>query len=497
MPKVRPVYLILILLLIAIALVFFSPLVLKTLAKIPKTNTINEPVIISAPGHYTLKNNLIDCPKLWCIAVFSSDVVIDGMGHLLEGDYLRSSRGIQIGQSSQDLNNITIRNLSVNGFTFGINAFRVHNLTIDSVTVGQNTKDLNILGINRGPQTGIGIYYSFVSTSLISNSWISENENHGIYSLGSSDITIQNNTVNNNLKYGIFLSSTSNGNISHNIIQNNEKGIFLQHDSDATQLSNELTPDKIAIPASISVIIGTLLIWLFRSIYPASNAVAKLAWGKITECTPKSLAITSFITSSFKSGLLHLFFENTLLISTMAAITLGFSFFIMRPHIENDLFSLSSFILLGVTAGVLPKLAQYVTAKHYGIESKYQLWLEGIAIMLFTSGILKFVFSQPLKTKISNSEQIDDKQLIIIIFSGSVASFIILLSFIGVYMISTQRQIQWLALTGLEMGMLTMLISLMPFSPMEGEKVLKWNKKLWAIVFFLILSFYLYLFVLY
>ncbi|MCK4498809.1 right-handed parallel beta-helix repeat-containing protein, partial [Candidatus Bathyarchaeota archaeon] len=114
---------------------------------------------------YTLTDNIIDS-----IVIERGDIILDGAGFMLEGD------GTGSGVRQTGLNNITIRNLNINGFYFGI-------------------------------------YLENASACSILNSNITANIYDGIYLLESPQNTISLNNVSSNGNDGIKLWNSSWGNI--------------------------------------------------------------------------------------------------------------------------------------------------------------------------------------------------------------------------------------------------------------------------------------------
>ena len=78
--------------------------------------------------------------------------------------------------------------------------------------------------------------------------------------------------------------------------------------------------------------------------------------------------------------------------------------------------------------------------------------------------------------------------------AGPVVSVLLSLVFLLLYLM--KGTFASLALMGLEMSLLTALVTFLPISPMDGERVFKWNKLVWIVVFVPILLAYGYFIIL-
>ncbi|MEM4566438.1 MAG: NosD domain-containing protein [Archaeoglobaceae archaeon] len=118
---------------------------------------------ITQPGYYRLVNDIsgVLSGQNYCIGIFANDVVLDGQGYSLTGT--GSEKGIFV-----QANNVTIKNVVVSGY------------------------------------------------------------NYGIYLENSRNNTIVNNIISNNKYMGIFLRWSSNNVIANNSISNNDRGIYIE-----------------------------------------------------------------------------------------------------------------------------------------------------------------------------------------------------------------------------------------------------------------------------
>jgi parallel beta-helix repeat protein len=205
---------------------------------------------------YTLTGD-IQCPRGdYCIYIERSGILLDGYGYALEGgnpqELSNSGRGIYIGSVS----NIEIRNITIRGCVYGIEAqnaskVNLHNITIDGeikaessdeqfaifllqshdITIDQNQLVNNYMGIltqysdcvvtnNRiMDNTGAGVNLQGSSISIISN-LIAKND-LGMQ-IDGSNYLIKANDILSNKRIGVFLSGSQNVFIENNIQGHND-----------------------------------------------------------------------------------------------------------------------------------------------------------------------------------------------------------------------------------------------------------------------------------
>lgn len=146
---------------------------------------------ITEPGTYTLTSDILDTPGESinggnvCIYIEASDVILDGAGHTIDGvPGEEPSAGVLLPPDIQQTN-VTIQNLTVTGWEFGILYGNASNGAIQNVTAADNG--------------GIGIAVES----------------------GSSNNIITDNTVSNNSE-GLTLFDATNNTLSDNLAQDND-----------------------------------------------------------------------------------------------------------------------------------------------------------------------------------------------------------------------------------------------------------------------------------
>jgi len=170
---------------------------------------------------YIFKGNISET-----IEVQRDNVVIDGKGHTLQG------LGVGNGFYAIDVGSITIKNVVVRGWEYGITLYRSGGNDISNNTINNNWCGIMLRRCSRDNVSGNTMQNNTYAILLreqssgynFSGNIINNNEG-GIY-LRNSSGTISCNTINNNTAYGIHLDwcKGKGNNISGNVINDNNLG---------------------------------------------------------------------------------------------------------------------------------------------------------------------------------------------------------------------------------------------------------------------------------
>ena len=156
---------------------------------------------------YTFTDDINDS-----IVVGRSNIVINGNGYMLQG------AGSGIGFYLSDINNVTITQTTVKGFTDGVYLRESSNNSIFENDIMNNENGILIL------------YHSSISNIVYGNNF-ENNTGAGIFLSYSSDNNISVNYLTDN-RYGVHLSSGATHNlVAGNILINNTYGIALDDSS--------------------------------------------------------------------------------------------------------------------------------------------------------------------------------------------------------------------------------------------------------------------------
>jgi len=123
--------------------------------KKPASKTITGCDTIGLPGAYTLTVDIIDSIATSCIGIVSSDVILDGDGHTIDGvDDPWSYGGVYVHNPSMTLTNVTVRNLKVTDWAIGIYYYNETDGNIENNFVHSNWEGIRIQETSRNTITG-------------------------------------------------------------------------------------------------------------------------------------------------------------------------------------------------------------------------------------------------------------------------------------------------------------------------------------------------------
>ncbi len=185
---------------------------------------------ISAPGEYRLNTNITDSTLSSCINITSSDVIFDGAGFTIDGTSASGTKGVYVYYSTNVLTNVTVKNLKVTDWYYGIYYVKTQNGTLSRDIASSNIYGIllsqssyNNVTHNTASLNNLGImFYQSSNNSLINNTAISNT--YGIDLSSSSFNMVISNNASNNSAYGIFLVAfgfTGNYNVIYNNYFNN------------------------------------------------------------------------------------------------------------------------------------------------------------------------------------------------------------------------------------------------------------------------------------
>lgn len=164
------------------------------------------------------------------IVIERDSIVVDGSSFTVEGVRAGNSRGIYL----EGRSNMTIQNIKIKNFDYGIDLYFCSNNSVIGNTMTNNyvciiTYECSNNTINGNTLTtsheGIGFSYSFDNSISWNN--IADN-NCGIWLADSSNNGMNGNNITNNIYYGIGLESSSNNSIYHNNFIDNAEQVHIQ-----------------------------------------------------------------------------------------------------------------------------------------------------------------------------------------------------------------------------------------------------------------------------
>jgi len=163
---------------------------------------------------------------------FNASIVVERSNIIIEGDeYMLQGTGSGIGFDLTGINNVTIQNMNIKNFRYGIYLNSSHSNSVYRSNITGNRK------------MGVRLYES--SNNIIFGNNITANIYcEGIQLSLSSDNTISENLVADNA-YGILVGwSSNNNNVSGNKITNNKYGIKLSYSSNNVLRNNTMADNQ-------------------------------------------------------------------------------------------------------------------------------------------------------------------------------------------------------------------------------------------------------------
>ncbi len=134
---------------------------------------------------------------------------------------------------------------------------------------------------------------------------------------------------------------------------------------------------------------------------------------------------------------------------------------------------------------VLHELMHKFTSQRYGFQAEFRMWPQGLVLALVISTFTGFVFAAPGATYIEGYG-IRTKENGIISFAGPLTNVIIAVLFVPLYVVGLDLNNPYLFLAGFLGSYFNVFLgafNMLPVMPLDGAKVLRWNKVLWAVVF--------------
>ncbi|WP_456478623.1 right-handed parallel beta-helix repeat-containing protein [Geoglobus ahangari] len=245
---------------------------------------------INSSGYYVLSNNITDATGISttygnvCILINASNVTLDGNGFVIDGYIgLTTNYGIYTVSNHE---NITIKNITVRDWYYGVYMSSTHNSTISQVTLTSNRNagiylllsnynkidrvrvidnyyqnytswGINVLSSNYNiisNSTFVDVSYSIslsqaINTTIFNNTFDHKDYSFGLYgvylrsnSLKNDNTRIINNTFLNHTSTAVYIAMyTYNTTMSGNVFKNETKYLYSE---DLLGFGNKVTKDS-------------------------------------------------------------------------------------------------------------------------------------------------------------------------------------------------------------------------------------------------------------
>jgi parallel beta-helix repeat protein len=161
------------------------------------------------------------------IIVEKSSITIDGKDFVIKGQGLFQSKGITLNR----MFNVTIKNIVIEGFYYGVWISEAYNNTILNNTLRMNT--------------GRAIWLGHSNNNIITKNKLIENKGRGIMLENSNANIIENNSIIGNGCDPIIVSHSHGNRIGRNfVVKNNGRGIWLGYSCNNTLTENEIAENN-------------------------------------------------------------------------------------------------------------------------------------------------------------------------------------------------------------------------------------------------------------
>jgi len=172
----------------------------------------------------------------------------------------------------------------------------------------------------------------------------------------------------------------------------------------------------------------------------------------------------------------------------MGVLTIAFSFTISRNNIISGFNRLDSFpssiivSFLGiVTAFFVHEIFHKLMAQKYGLWSEFRMYPQGLLFSLILAFITGFVFAAPGAVMFRGETRNFETGRIAV--AGPTANILIaVITFILYRYVFLETNVGKILAFICLVNVLLATFNLLPFSPLDGSKVLRWNGIIWSIL---------------
>jgi Zn-dependent protease len=163
-----------------------------------------------------------------------------------------------------------------------------------------------------------------------------------------------------------------------------------------------------------------------------------------------------------------------ILVAIASAVLVGSAFYLMYPDPSHLISALTMFILVAGISVVVHDLARRWMSRRQGRDTEYQIWPLGMIVMFLTAWLFACPCGKPSRPVSQVAPAADPRQKAFECLAGPGAS--VLLACLFALLILAGEIGKTIGIAGISINIALAFYSLMPFDPMEGQKVWSWNR---------------------
>ncbi len=161
---------------------------------------------------------------------------------------------------------------------------------------------------------------------------------------------------------------------------------------------------------------------------------------------------------------------------SIASLTFAYSYS-KGPTVVEMLASIPLILLTSVLFSVAKNYVSIVTSRRFDVWAEHRVWPLGLLLFMSSSLILRVPFSSPSRLERSENE---DKRLSGLLSASSIALTIVSA---GLFYLIYSLGGTIIGNIGVIMCLTSALFDSLPISPMGGGDIMKWDKRVWVVVF--------------
>lgn len=179
--------------------------------------------------------------------------------------------------------------------------------------------------------------------------------------------------------------------------------------------------------------------------------------------------------------------RNDLIISWLT-ISLAFAWLIKNVlsnilPFPNDFAMAIPIAIVGVGTGfVFHEMGHRQVAKHFGAHAEFRAWNTGLIIAIISAVIFRFIFAAPGAVYIYGPH-LTRKQNGLISLAGPLTN-IIIATIAFATALFTSGFIELILMYTAMINLFLAFFNMLPIPPLDGSKVMAWDVRIWAAIFF-------------